>query len=1399
MGTTIHQLRAIVTSDIKGFLTGMGQVSGATISLRQQWKDTANAVASAAMRITAAITGIGVYASKQFADFEDTMVEVGAITRTLGTRDFKLLKDAALDMGEKTRYSATEAAGALKQLSLAGLGANQSIAALPPTLNLAAAAGISIGTAAGIAAKTMKAMGLEANQLAHVNDVLVSTFTRSNTDLTQLAEGLKHAAPLSHALGVSIEDTTAVLAKLADAGFQGEMGGTALRNIMSRLAGAMPRATAELSRMGITTLDTTGKMRPLLDILQDIENAGLSAGDVMKIFGQRGGPQLLALLEQGIKGVREFSDETKKAGGVADRMMRARMETLKGQWDELVSVIDSMFIDLGEDIDPVLKKLINDTEAWVKANKPEIVREMGNVLKSMIQTLRDFAKWLGENKKELWGMAEAFASVIKWVAEFLAQRPALMGFLIALKMSGLLGVNNALWQMGGLLSGVINWLGRAVIAWRAYATAATAAAAASKGAAAAGAVNGAIGAAGGMAGGVGGAIGNGAFGGGAGWLAGKFGLGAGLQGGMFTVVGGAMTALAAKAAVVTAALALVAAKLGILESVLVKWQKANDEARNRVLAEKRQEFARGALAQQIQDIRNVRWKRTEAEGKDPTGQSTIDLLKEKLAVEKADLVNIQKEEKAILARLEQAEQRFHDAQRNGTNEDRTKAHLNREAVRDAQSAINIKLANVPTNIKEVSKAISEEGMNLFNNIKDQVTDPGVRNEFSRQMRSLAAEFEQDIIPIEKFEAELARLSKVMQKAAEDSQGPHSFQELNRTKRRMQEGVDASGKPLAHGASSGVDFKSFDKLKAALTQLSNVDALWADQLATLAEDEMRIVENLRRSGAAADQVANAEFDLNTKLWAMIAETHEAITATVENKLTRQQAEAKLQRRKDAAPGFEPFNDQLEEVLANAGGIANGGLENIGRTIIEKLAKGVEGATPAMQTEFIRAFEALKAKGPQAFAAGIEELSLAFIEQAEKLKAEAEELDAALESLEGPDGLSQKIKELKLSTGSQLSSEFEKLKKAARDRTITPEEFASRINRIDTAADAAAAGREATEGATKGLREHLQQQAESNFGTQVGRDGKPLGAVEKAKEKWVDQMMQKMSGPLSAAADKFNKELEKLQKEFLEGDMSTDEFNRRLQALSSELDQAAAKAQRAADAEQRRQIAMGNFSSIWNPEKEMQDRWYNWQMGRFNAYFDAMFEQQLAMMGLTGAARGLTDGFSQLGNGVNRLSNGMANWYESNFGGYGGGGGGYGGGPDITGGLAAWQSVQGAISGLVNQIAGLSQILQLNNVSETRKNEVRDQIAALQEQLDYLSKPPPPMFIGTSSDPFFNDPGIVGESGRAGNNPNAAGQGRGGGHLTVNNNITATKITEADGPRIVDIIEREIKRRGGRLLG
>lgn len=206
---------------------------------------TAARAEGAALRLTRTMLGLaGVYGVAQtftkiattIADFEQKMAGVRAVVG--GTEEeMAQLTKTARELGATTQFSASEAAEGIRLLGQAGYDANQITAAMPGLLNLAIAGELGLSEAVDIAAASLAGFRLSANQSMRVADVLAMAANKTNTSVVQLGDGMKYVAPIAASLGISIEDTSAVLGLLSNAGLQGGMAGTGLRQVLSSLAG----------------------------------------------------------------------------------------------------------------------------------------------------------------------------------------------------------------------------------------------------------------------------------------------------------------------------------------------------------------------------------------------------------------------------------------------------------------------------------------------------------------------------------------------------------------------------------------------------------------------------------------------------------------------------------------------------------------------------------------------------------------------------------------------------------------------------------------------------------------------------------------------------------------------------------------------------------------------------------------------------------------------------------------------------------------------------------------------------------------------------------------------------------------------------------------------------------
>jgi len=242
-------------------------------------------------------------------DFESAMSAVQAASGASGA-ELEKLRGAAEAAGATTKYTSVEAAGALENLAKAGLSATDAVQALPAVLDLAQAGGVELGTASEYLTKAVAGMGLSFAEAGRVADVLAMGANASNTSVDGLAQALSYAAPLANSLGLSLEQTVAIIGKFADAGIDAGRAGTALNSILAQFSDPASKFRGELAAAGITTGDFDQALRQLAA-------AGPAGQKAINAVGQEAGPALRALLNQGIGALDALKGKLDESAGSA--------------------------------------------------------------------------------------------------------------------------------------------------------------------------------------------------------------------------------------------------------------------------------------------------------------------------------------------------------------------------------------------------------------------------------------------------------------------------------------------------------------------------------------------------------------------------------------------------------------------------------------------------------------------------------------------------------------------------------------------------------------------------------------------------------------------------------------------------------------------------------------------------------------------------------------------------------------------------------------------------------------------------------------------------------------------------------------------------------------------------
>lgn len=303
-------------------------------------------------RVTIAVAGLVAAAAsvggatRTLASFEKTMSGVAAVSGATGA-ELKALRQIAKDMGATTEFSASQAAEGLRFMSMAGFEARDSIAALPSVLNLATAASMDLGSAADIMSNIMSGFGVAASESAGAADILAAAAASANTDVRQLGDAMAYVGPVASGLGVDMAATAAAVGVLSDAGIQGSMAGTSLRRVLSSLTNVTGEAGKALAGMGLTLEDVNPATNELTEIIDKLSDAGITASEALTIFGDRGGPAILALTSQA-DGLRDLTGELRAADGAATSMANTMRDNLSGDIDTLRSSMEALIISMGE-------------------------------------------------------------------------------------------------------------------------------------------------------------------------------------------------------------------------------------------------------------------------------------------------------------------------------------------------------------------------------------------------------------------------------------------------------------------------------------------------------------------------------------------------------------------------------------------------------------------------------------------------------------------------------------------------------------------------------------------------------------------------------------------------------------------------------------------------------------------------------------------------------------------------------------------------------------------------------------------------------------------------------------------------------------------------------------------
>lgn len=349
----------------------------------------------AATAIAAAVGAVSIAAIKVGSNFEEGMSKVSAISGTTGA-DLEKLKEKAMEMGAKTKFSATEASEALQYMSMAGWKTEDMLDGLEGIMNLAAASGEDLASTSDIVTDALTAFGLSAKDSTRFADVLAAASSNANTNVSLMGETFKYVAPVAGALGYSVEDTAVAIGLMANAGIKGSQAGTALRSMLSRLAKPTDDVAAAMDTLGISLTNSDGTMKSFNEITLDLRSSFSKLNQAQKtemaatLAGQEAMSGLLAIVNASDDDFNKLKKSIDNSSGSAKKMADTMNNNLKGKLTIIGSTLEGIGIKAYDKFEKPLSKALDSAQKSL--NNLDKSMSSGKLGKSVDKLAEGFGK-----------------------------------------------------------------------------------------------------------------------------------------------------------------------------------------------------------------------------------------------------------------------------------------------------------------------------------------------------------------------------------------------------------------------------------------------------------------------------------------------------------------------------------------------------------------------------------------------------------------------------------------------------------------------------------------------------------------------------------------------------------------------------------------------------------------------------------------------------------------------------------------------------------------------------------------------------------------------------------------------------------------------------------------------
>jgi len=302
----------------------------------------------------------------------------------------RVAKTASAD----SAFGAMDAADGLTEMAKAGFDAQQSASALKGVLSQAAAAQVDVGTASKVSTGILKSFGKEVNELSSINDTLVRAATTTKTNVKDLGLSLGVVGSAANQAGLSLEQTTSILAKMQDKNLSASRAAIALRRAIAVLSDPTSQSRKELQQMGIALDESAPVAEQLFTVFEKLQGSGNKVGAMAQVLGVRAGPTLQAALSQGVKGIKEYTRELEDASGATDKIANFQLDNLAGVMKKLQGSATNLVIEAFEPMASELKVVAQSVLSLVNQlqSSNKSMGSMQSIVGAMVETFAFFAR-----------------------------------------------------------------------------------------------------------------------------------------------------------------------------------------------------------------------------------------------------------------------------------------------------------------------------------------------------------------------------------------------------------------------------------------------------------------------------------------------------------------------------------------------------------------------------------------------------------------------------------------------------------------------------------------------------------------------------------------------------------------------------------------------------------------------------------------------------------------------------------------------------------------------------------------------------------------------------------------------------------------------------------------------